>query len=140
MAQSVIFQPVIAMLILTGLVWLLLFIRRMGYLGKQKIDAQQLKTPEQVAALIPADVNAPANNFKNLFEMPVVFYTICVVAFELGKVDGLLLNCAWAFVVLRLIHSLVHCTYNRVNHRFIAYLGSSILVWVMVAKVALEVF
>ena len=140
MAQSVIFQPVIAMLILTGLVWLLLFIRRMGYLGKQKIDAQQLKTPQQVAALIPDDVNAPANNFKNLFEMPVVFYTICVVAFELGKVDGLLLNCAWAFVVLRVIHSLVHCTYNRVNHRFIAYLGASILVWVMVVKVALEVF
>lgn len=140
MAQSVIFQPVIAMLILTGIVWLVMFARRLAFLGKNKIDAQQLKTPSQVAALIPDEVAAPGHNFKNLFEMPVVFYIICIAAFELGKVDGLLLNCAWAFVVLRVIHSLVHCTYNRVNHRFVAYLGSSILLWVMVVKVALAVF
>lgn len=140
MAQSVIFQPVLAMLILTGVVWLVMFVRRLAFLSKNKVDAQQLKTPTQVAALIPDDVNAPGNNFKNLFEIPVVFYAICVAAFELGKVDGLFLNCAWAFVALRVIHSIVHCTYNRVNHRFMAYLGSSLLVWFLVGKVALEIF
>ncbi|WP_439134489.1 MAPEG family protein [Pseudomaricurvus sp.] len=140
MSQSVIFQPVLAMLILTGVVWLVLFARRMSYLVSQKIDAEQLKTPSQVAALIPAEVEAPANNFKNLFEVPIVFYVVCIVAFLLGQVDGLLFNCAWAFVILRVIHSLVHCTYNRVQHRFMAYLGSSIVVWVMVGKVALGAF
>lgn len=140
MSQSVIFQPLLAMLILTGVVWLVLFIRRMSYLASQKIDAEQLKTPAQITALIPDNVEAPANNFKNLFEVPVVFYVVCVAAFLLAQVDGLLLNLAWAFVILRVIHSLVHCTYNRVQHRFMAYLGSSIVVWVMVGKVALATF
>lgn len=140
MSQIAIFQPVLAMLILTAAVWLVLFIRRMAYLTSQKIDAEQLKTPSQIAAIIPADVEAPANNFKNLFEVPIVFYVICITAFLLGQVDGLLFNCAWAFVVLRVLHSLVHCTYNRVQHRFMAYLGSSIVVWVMVGKVALATF
>lgn len=140
MSQSVIFQPLLAMLILTSVVWLVLFIRRMSYLVSQKIDAEQLKTPSQVSALIPDNVESPANNFKNLFEVPVVFYVVCIAAFLLGQVDGLLVNLAWAFVILRVIHSLVHCSYNRVQHRFMAYLGSSIVVWVMVGKVALATF
>jgi hypothetical protein len=85
-------------------------------------------------------VNAPANNFTNLCEVPVIFYAVCVAAFSLQLVDGLLLNCAWAFVALRVVHSIVHCTYNRVMHRFMAYLGSSLLVWFMVVKVALGIF
>lgn len=140
MSQAVIFQPVLAMLILTGLVWVLLFIRRMGYMTANKIDAEQVKSPAQVAELIPDDVNAASYNFKNLFEMPVIFYVACTAAFALNQVDGLLMNCAWAFVLLRLIHSLVHCTYNRVMHRFMAYLGSSIVAWFMVGKLALAVF
>ncbi|MBU3068913.1 MAPEG family protein [Aestuariicella sp. G3-2] len=140
MSQSIIFQPLLTMLILTGVVWLVLFIRRMSYLVSQKIDAEQLKTPSQVSALIPDNVESPANNFKNLFEVPVVFYVVCIAAFLLGQVDGLLVNLAWAFVILRVIHSLVHCSYNRVQHRFMAYLGSSIVVWVMVGKVALATF
>jgi len=55
-------------------------------------------------------------------------------------VDATLINCAWIFVTLRGIHSLVHCTYNRVMHRFVAYLASSLIVWFMVAKVAWAVF
>nr|WP_243760509.1 MAPEG family protein [Aestuariicella hydrocarbonica] len=128
------------MLILTGVVWLVLFARRIPYLTANKIDAEQLKTPNQVSMLVPDDVNAPANNFKNLFEVPVVFYVVCIAAYALGQVDGLLMNGAWAFVILRVIHSLVHCTYNRVLHRFLAYLGASVVLWFMVIKVALSVF
>ncbi len=140
MSQAIIFQPVIALLILTAAVWLWMFVRRMAFLTANKIDAERLKTPQQIAEIIPANVAAAAHNFKNLFEVPVLYYMVCTAAYALNLVDGLLLNCAWAFVILRLIHSLVHCTYNRVMHRFIAYLGGCVVVWFMLGKLALQVF
>ncbi len=140
MSQAAIFQPVMALLILTGVVWVVLFARRMSYLGANKLDAEQLKTPAKVEALLPDAVSAPSYNFKNLFEMPVVFYVVCLAAYATGQVDGLLLNCAWGVVILRAIHSLVHCTYNRVMHRFMAYLGSSLIIWFMLGKVSLALF
>ena len=140
MSQALIFEPVLAMLLLTLVVWLWLFARRLTYMTANKIDAESLKSPEQTTELLPEKVMAPGNNFKNLFEIPVVFYALCVSAFALNQVDATLINCAWIFVTLRGIHSLVHCTYNRVMHRFVAYLASSLIVWFMVAKVAWIVF
>ncbi|MGH1372185.1 MAG: MAPEG family protein [Cellvibrionaceae bacterium] len=136
MSQAIIFESVLAMLLLTFVVWLWMFARRMSYLLSHKIDAESLKSPEQVSEVLPEVAAAPGNNFKNLFEMPVVFYLVCVAAFALNQVDQVLLNCAWAYVALRAVHSVVHCTYNRVLHRFIAYLASSVVVWFMVLKVS----
>lgn len=138
--QTDIFEPVIAMLLLTAVVWLVLFIRRLSYATGHKIDAEEMKTPEQTMSLLPDDVNAPANNFKNLFEVPVLFYVVCISAATLNLVDAMMINCAWGFVLLRVLHSIIHCTYNRVMHRFMAYVGSSLLVGVMLVKLALAVF
>ena len=93
-----------------------------------------MKTPEQLTALFDDTVNAAGNCFRNLFEMPVIFYAICAFIAIAGSVDGLMINLAWAYVGLRAIQALVHCTYNRVMHRFIAYLASSIVLWVIVGR------
>lgn len=126
--------PVAVMLVLTLVVWVALFVTRMKYLTANKVDAQQLKTPADVQAVIPADVSAAANNFKNLFEMPVVFYVTSFYLTLFGQVDSLHVTCAWVFVVGRVLHSLIHCSYNRVMHRFLVYLLSSLAVWVMVVR------
>ena len=88
----------------------------------------------RVQALIPAEVSGPSNNFKNLLEMPVVFYVICLYLTVFGMVDSVHVTCAWVFVAGRVLHSLIHCTYNRVIHRFLVYLVSSLAVWVMVVR------
>lgn len=135
-----ILQPVVAMLLLTAVVWVVLFIRRLSYMAGQKIDAEQMQTPQQTLSLLPDDINAPANNFKNLFEVPVLFYVVSLCAAMLNSVDAMMLNCAWGFVLLRVIHSVIHCTYNRVMHRFMAYMGSCLLLGVMLFKLALATF
>ena len=135
-----ILQPVVAMLLLTAVVWVVLFVRRLSYMAGQKIDAEQMQTPQQTLSLLPDDVIAPANNFKNLFEAPVLFYVVCLCAAMLNSVDAMMLNCAWGFVLLRVIHSVIHCTYNRVMHRFVAYMGSCLLLGVMLFKLALATF
>lgn len=126
--------PMAAMLMLTLLVWVYMFIRRMGYLSANNIDAEALKTPENVASRLPEGVSGPGNNFKNLMEMPLVFYVTCVYLTLFGMVDMLHVNCAWIFVAGRLVHSIIHCSYNRVMHRFIAYVVSSLAVWLMVVR------
>lgn len=138
-AQAIIFEPVLVMLLLTTVVWVWLFARRLPFMLSHKIDAETVKTPQQLADLLPPKVAAPGDNLKNLFEVPIIFYVVCISAFLLQQVDGLLINCAWAFVGLRALHSIVHCTYNRVIHRFLAYLLSSVIVGFMLLKLSFSV-
>lgn len=126
--------PLLGMLTLTMLVWVLLFIKRMNYISANKINAQDMKTPEQVQQLIPGEVAAPGNNLKNLAELPVVFYAICLYLTAAVQVDDIHYYCAWIFLVFRIIHSIIHCTYNQVMHRFAAYVISSIALWIMVVR------
>ncbi|MEP6391771.1 MAG: MAPEG family protein [Halioglobus sp.] len=124
--------PMMAMMLLTLVVWLVMFVHRVGYANANGIDAQKMKTPSDVARLLPDEVSGSGNNFKNLFEIPVLFYVMCLYLSVFGQVSSLMVTCAWAFVALRAVHSFIHCSYNNVMHRFIAYLASSVALWVMV--------
>ena len=126
--------PMLGMMVLTLLVWLYMFVQRVGFAQSNKLDIEQFKTPADVQALVPADVSGASNNFKNLFELPVIFYAVCLYLTVTMQVDSVYANCAWAFLVLRCLHSLIHCSYNRVAHRFGIYLLSSIVLWVMVVR------
>ena len=132
-----IFGPFLGMMLLTLIVWIVLYVRRIGYLKSNRIHAQKVATPEKVAATIPEEVQYPANNFKNLFELPVVFYFLCLYLYVSGNVDSWYVMGAWAFVALRAIHSFVQCTTNIVMRRFIVYMAGAIVLWVMVLRAAL---
>jgi hypothetical protein len=47
-----------------------------------------------------------------------------------------LVQLAWGFVVLRIVHSLIHCSYNNVNHRFAAYALSCLFLLFMWIRLA----
>ena len=70
-----------------------------------------LATSAQAAALL-TDSRA-ADNFRNLFELPVLFYVALVVADRIGMVDGISLGLAWAFVALRVVHSAIQRELRR---------------------------
>jgi hypothetical protein len=63
--------------------------------------------------------------------VPVLFYVLCIFLFLTGTVTPLFVAAAWAYVALRALHSLIHITYNRVNHRFAAYALSTLLLFTM---------
>lgn len=137
--QTAIFKPFLAMMLLTLAVWLFMYARRISYMVANRIDAQQVSSPEKMAAAMSDAVNRPANNLKNLFELPVLFYAVCLAAFALNHVDMTDIRLAWAFVGLRALHSLVHCTVNIVKLRFAFYLLSSLALWTMIVRLALAV-
>lgn len=140
MNQQLIFQPMACMFLLTGLVWIFMYARRLAYFAKSGLDPQSVATPEQLNATIPATTNNPSNNLKNLFELPVVFYALCILLYLSSKVDATYLYAAWAYFGFRSIHSLVHSTVNIVKYRFPMYFLSSLVLWFMVGRYAISVF
>ncbi|MFQ3322389.1 MAG: hypothetical protein ACI90U_000195 [Pseudomonadales bacterium] len=138
--QTAILTPVLAMLLLAFVVWIVLFITRLKAIGELKIKPDAINTPDAVDSLLPNYARYPGHNFKNLFEVPVLFYIMCFYLYATGTADSVAINCAWAFVGLRVLHSIVQCSYNNVNHRFAAYFFSCIALWVMVLRSAMDLF
>lgn len=138
--QTAIFKPFLAMMLLTIAVWLYMYARRLGYMYVNRIDPQKLSSPEGKAAVLPEAIERPSNNLKNLFELPVLFYALCLALFVLNRVDPTFLNLAWAFVAFRTLHSAVQCTINIVKLRFTFYLLSSLALGAMIVRLALSQF
>ena len=131
-----ILAPVVGMMALTLIVWLTAASRRVGYIMRHRIHPQRVATPEQIAELLPMTVNSAFNNFRNLCELPVLFYAACLALAMLGVNDIPTLALAWAFVIGRGVHSAIHCTANIVKWRFYAYAASSLLLWGLVLRLA----
>ncbi|MEJ2760429.1 MAG: MAPEG family protein [Gammaproteobacteria bacterium] len=136
--QSSILVPFLGMILLTFLVWLYMYARRLGYLISRGIDPQAVATPEKAARVIPENVNNASNNLKNLFELPVLFYAVCLYLYVTQQADAVHLACAWGFLLFRVVHSVIQCTANRVLPRFYAYATASVALWIMVIRSAWE--
>jgi len=134
MADGAILQPMLAMFVLTALVWVFLYAKRLPAMRRAGVPAQQYTTPDRGAALLPESVGYPANNFRNLFELPVVFYALCLYLHVTGTADAVDVTAAWVFFVFRAVHSAIHCTVNIVILRFTAYLVSSVALFFMIAR------
>jgi len=132
---NAILLPLLAMVGLVFVVWITMFVRRVDEMRRRRIDVEQLATSAEITRLL--DDRRAADNFRNLFELPVLFFAGVLAAVATGAVDAVLVGLAWAFVALRAVHSLVHCTYNRVMHRFLAYLASAIVLLAMWVRLAL---
>jgi hypothetical protein len=140
MAQTAIFGPFFATMLLTLLVWVYMYIRRIRFITKNDINPKDLALPGALAQLSPTAVSNPSDNPKNLFEVPVLFYALALYLFVTGQVDGVYLTAAWIFVAFRVLHSVVHCTLNLVMLRFYLYLIATLAVWFMMARAVLVYF
>ena len=83
----------------------------------------------------PETLAAYSRHVTNLYEAPVLFYVVCVIAFVTEQNSSVLLALAWAYVGLRFIHSYVHLTSNVVLLRFRLFATSLVVLGVMWAMV-----
>src|SRR5687768_16717101 len=98
-------QPVLAMAALTAIVWVRMYAIRLPEMHRRGIDPQALAS-SAVKYGVLQDTRA-ADNFANLFEVPVLFYVGAFAAIAAGLVTPVSLGLAWAFVALRVVHSLI---------------------------------
>jgi hypothetical protein len=137
--QNTIFSPFFAMVFLTLLVWVYMYIRRISFITSRKLTPKDL-TPSAFAQISPPIVSNPSDNLKNLFEIPIIFYALVLYLFITKQVDAVYVSAAWVFVVFRTLHSAVHCTFNRIILRFYLYLFATIAVWFIAIRAALVHF
>ena len=136
MSFNPILLPLLAMVFLTFLVWIYLFAVRIPEMKIKKIEPETVKDRDEAHQILTASA-AASNNLKNLFEMPILFYVAAMLMVLLLIQDVLLVRLAWGFVIMRTIHSIVQCSYNRVVHRFTAYFISCLfllLIWIRLAS------
>ncbi|MBJ20695.1 MAG: hypothetical protein CL933_14905 [Deltaproteobacteria bacterium] len=135
-----ILRPAIVLVGWTGgmLAWLLA--TRLPALSKAGIEPQQAQDTSRLRDLLPAEAQRVANNYNHLFEQPTLFYALVAMIAILGDVDSLHVQCAWAFTVLRIIHSCVQATVDIVAIRFGVFLLSWIALGIMIVREVMAVF
>ena len=121
-----------ALALLTFVVLALIPVRRFraGFAGQVNKDDFSLGE----SARVPDRVRLSNRNYMNLLELPVLFYTVCLMFFVSHRVSEAVMLTAWVYVGLRALHSLIHTTYNNVNHRLTVFAFSNfvlIILWGM---------
>lgn len=140
MPPSLILYPVFAMILLTFIVWIIMYRARVAAIRRERIKLSELRTRERAVAAFPDWALRPSDNFQNLFELPVLFYTLVAFLYATQSVDILYLGLAWAFVGLRAVHSAIHITYNNVLHRFYVYVTSGFILFGAWLRLAYDTF
>lgn len=129
-----ILYPVFALASWTSVVLLLIPLARVRAVRCREVVVDDFKYGE--SSSVPPRVSMPNRNYMNLLELPVLFYVACLLVYVTHGATVPIVYIAWAYVVLRIIHSVIHLTYNNVIHRLGAFaLSNSVLVvlWVLAA-------
>jgi hypothetical protein len=120
--------PVAALASWTMVMWVWMYATRIPAMQRAKIDAKGLvgTTGRNLDDRLPAEVQWKAHNYNHLMEQPTVFYAVALALAIGGHGDGLNAHLAWAYVALRIVHSLVQATVNRVLVRFVVFALASL--------------
>ena len=125
MDKTSILFPMVALATLTFAVLVLIPLRRFRAGSAGQIVFEDFRYGE--SERVPPEVRIPNRNMINLLELPVLFYVACLSYFVTERVDDGALTLAWVYVGLRIAHSAIHLTYNRVRHRLVAFAASNVV-------------
>lgn len=137
-----ILKPLIVLAGWTMVMWLWMYITRLPAMSAAKIDSKNLVggTGQTLDAVLPAKTQWIAHNYNHLHEAPTVFYAVALVLAIIGQGDGFNACIAWAYVGLRIVHSLVQVISNRVIVRFGLFVLSSLALIMLIAHAAMALF
>ena len=122
--------------------WLWMYATRLPAMSKAKIDTKNLTggTGKDLENILPANVQWIAHNYNHLHEAPTVFYAVALALAMIGQGDGLNAQLGWAYVGLRIAHSIVQATWNRVMVRFLLFALSSFALMALTLHLVMAVF
>ena len=140
--HSPILQPVVVLIAwsLVMLTWLVVV--RLPALKTAGIDFNKVtgSRPGGLDGLIADKAQWPAHNYIHLMEQPTLFYAVALTLAFAGFGGGLNATIAWAYVILRIVHSLIQATFNKVNIRFAVFALSTLCLVALTVHAAMAVF
>lgn len=135
-----ILAPVVALLAWTMVMWLWMYAVRLPALTASGLKPDDARNTKALDEVLPPKTQWPAHNYNHLHEAPTLFYAVAIVLALVGQGDGLNAMIAWAYVGLRVAHSLVQATINKVALRFALYALSSLALIALIFHAAMAVF
>jgi hypothetical protein len=144
--HSSILQPVVALAAWTMIIWIWMYATRIPAMNRAKIDGVNMVGStgrglrDDLVAKGEEKASWVADNYNHLHEAPSVFYAVGIVLAVIGQGEGLNLTLAWAYVGLRVAHSLVQILSNRVVIRFLLFVLSTLALMALVLHAAMAVF
>lgn len=113
---------------------------RVPAISKYKVDSNPRKIRQDIQEKIPPELEWPAQNYNHLMEQPTQFYATLLALNFLGVHDKLSVRAAWTYVALRVAHSLVQGTTNKIQLRFSIFATSSLVLLGLNTKLASIVY
>jgi hypothetical protein len=144
MVQADILQPLAVLAGWTMVMWIWMYVTRIPAIGKlpkpTEPGADAGWTGAMLEQLIPREIQWKAHNYNHLHEAPTVFYAVALALAMIGQGDGMNATIAWAYVALRIVHSVYQSTINKVMPRFALFALSSLCLIALTLHLILAVF
>lgn len=138
--EAEILKPVVILMAWTMVMWAWMYITRIPAMSKAGIAPDEAAVTGKLDAALPSSVQSKAHNYNHLHEQPTVFYAVALVLAIVGQGEGMNALLAWMYVGLRIIHSLVQATANKVMVRFVLFALSSLVLIALIFHSAITVF
>jgi hypothetical protein len=132
--------PVIALALWTHLIWVWMYATRLPAMYKAKMKPDSFAPRGEQMSQLPPEVRWKADNYNHLMEQPTVFYAVAISLAVLGDATSITLGLGWAYVALRVVHSLVQTLINKIEVRFALFALSSLVLIALTIRAALLVF
>ena len=124
---SPILAPLVALVLWTFVMWAWMYATRIPAIMKSRMKMDPMAPRGEQMSQLPAEVRWKADNYNHLFEMPTLFYAIVLTLALLGRDQGVNVMLAWAYVGLRVVHSVFQATVNKIEVRFALFMLSSLV-------------
>jgi hypothetical protein len=135
-----ILQPVVVLVLWSLVMWAWLYATRIPAVNRLKVPLDPNASKAAFDAALPPQVRWKADNYNHLMEQPTIFYATALALAVAGQGAGLNAWLAWAYVALRVIHSLVHATTNVIMLRFSIFMSSTVVLVILAIRAAMAVF
>lgn len=132
--------PAIALVLWTAVIWAWMYATRIPAIVRARMELDPMAPRGEQMATLPARVRWKADNYNHLLEQPTIFYPVVLVLAVLGDASTASVALAWAYVGLRVVHSLQQSLVNAIRVRFALFAVSSIVLFALAIRAALRVF
>lgn len=139
-AHTAIIAPVIVLALWSHVIWAWMYATRLPAMREARIVPDPNAVRGEQVATLPARVRWKADNYNHLMEQPTVFYAVALGLAVLGEGHGINLTLAWVYVGVRVVHSLVQTTINKIELRFGIFALSSLVLIALTISAARAVF
>ncbi len=137
--MNTLIAPVMALVAWSLVIWLWMYTRRIPAMAKAGVKPQDAAFPGSLDVL-PAGPRQAADNYNHLMEQPTIFYAAALAISLAGHGDAWAVKLAWAYVGLRVLHSLVQVSVNVVNLRFLLFVASTVALAALVVRECVRIF